>query len=76
MIAKPLVVKATKVVAKVQKSPDVQPKLKVRAHCVCILLAVILTATIPNYLHTAYLSAFTIAGPNFIQEIIDRMFHL
>lgn len=71
-----LVTAAKKRIEHVQKHPEIAPKVKVRAHCACIFIAVVLTATIPSYVHMTYLSAFTIAGPNFLQELIDRIFHL
>jgi hypothetical protein len=66
-----------KVVQRVQHDPEgVKPKVKVRAHMMCIMLAIFLTIVVPHLLHSEVFAAFTVWTPNVLQETIDRVFHL
>lgn len=75
MEAKPVAKVETKV-AKVRPAEPRKPVIKFRAHLVCLLIAAILTAVIPHFIHSDILTGFAAVSPNVLQETIDRLLHL
>lgn len=63
-------------VKKIQAEDTRKPTIKIRAHFVCIILAISLTVIVPQLIHSQLVATATLFAPNFLQEIIDRLLHL